>query len=152
LSSIVVIAALALVGAACESPGVSDEELGLSKTSVFATPDPVLAASTAIEPGENETLEAYFEDAPPMIPHAIEDFLPLKVGENMCLECHELPDQMGQVAEAGEPTPLPASHYTDLRRDPETVTGGVIGARFVCTQCHAPQTDAAPLVANTYTR
>ena len=68
----------------------------------------------------------------------------------MCLECHDLPDQIGQEPAPGEPSPMPASHYTDLRRSPDEVTQEVIGARYVCTQCHAPQTNAQPLVANTY--
>ena len=47
---------------------------------------------------------------------------------------------------------MPASHYTNLRTDPGTVTGQVIGARFTCTQCHAPQADNDPPVANTYSQ
>ena len=152
LLSIIVVAALALIGVACEAPGVSDEELGLSKTSVFATPDPIVAVSTANEPGENQTLEAYFEGAPPLVPHVVEDFLPITIGGNICLDCHDLPDEIGQETEPGDPTPIPASHYTDLRRDPETVTAKLIGSRFVCGQCHAPQTDTTPLVVNNYTQ
>lgn len=129
---------------------VTDDELGLSKASVFSTPDPIVAGSTAKEPGENEPLGAYFSESPSLISHDISDFVPIKIGENACLECHDLHDQIGEEVAPGDPTPMPASHYTDLRRDPDEVTTKVIGARFVCTQCHAPQSDAAPLVANTY--
>jgi len=52
----------------------------------------------------------------------------------------------------GEPTPLPASHYTDLRNAPGKVGDTVTGARWVCTSCHVPQTDAKPLVGNRFTR
>jgi len=140
-----------LLAMACAAEkGVEDSQLGLSKDSVFSTPEPIVAVNEANEPGENETQAAYFSGSPPVVPHRVEEFLPIRVGENMCLECHDLPDQIGQEPEPGEPSPMPASHYTDLRRDPDEVTGTVIGARYVCTQCHAPQTNAQPLVANTY--
>ena len=141
---------LAAVGCADEVEETEDSQLGLEKTSVFDTPDPVLAGIRAGEPGENETWDAYFSAAPPMIPHLIEDYIPIRIGENMCMECHDLQDMIGQGLAAGDPTPIPVSHYTDLRNDPGTVTDQVIGARFTCTQCHAQQADAEPLVANTY--
>ncbi len=145
---------LLLAGAGCAKKvkETEDSQLGLSKTSVFDNPDPVLASTTAGEPGENQTVDAYFNEAPPMIPHLIEDFIPIRIGENMCMECHDLPDAIGQEPAEGDPTPIPASHYTDLRNDPGTVTDHVVGARFTCTQCHATQLDAEPLVANTYAR
>lgn len=129
---------------------VDDRELGLSKTSVFSTPDPIVATMEAKEPGESEPLEPYFSGSPPVIPHQVEDFLPIQLENNLCLDCHDQPDQIGEEREEGEPTPIPASHYTDLRHSPEQVTQELIGARFVCTQCHAPQTGAEPLVVNTY--
>ncbi|MGF1643901.1 MAG: nitrate reductase cytochrome c-type subunit, partial [Thiotrichales bacterium] len=56
------------------------------------------------------------------------------------------PDKVGQKA-AGEPTPLPASHY-----EPEKVNNELAldGRRFVCTQCHVPQAEVDPLVQNTF--
>jgi len=150
LMSIVAAATLILVSVACEKKAVEDEKLGLSKTSVFATPDPIVAGTTAKAPGENETWEPYFSGSPPLISHDVTDSLPIRIGENLCLDCHGLPDEIGQEVEPGDPTPIPASHYTDLRRTPDKVTKNLIGARFTCTQCHAPQADAEPLVANTY--
>ena len=140
----------AIVALAYAGVAVDDSTLGLSKTSVFSTPDPIVPKSEAKEPGENTTGDAYFPGSPPVIPHQIEDFLPIGLESNLCVDCHDLPDQIGREPEEGEPTPMPASHYTDLRRSPEKVGKNLIGARFVCTQCHAPQTDAEPLVINTY--
>jgi len=146
------IAAVALLASGCavEDAALADEELGLSKTSVFSTPDPIVAENTAGAPGENELLGAYFDGSPPTISHDIEDFLPITIGENLCIECHDLPEMIGEELDAGDPTPMPASHYTDLRRSPNEVTDKVIGARFTCTLCHATQADVQPLVANTY--
>jgi cytochrome c-type protein NapB len=146
--------ALVLLAQACAGGGsdeaVTGDELGLSKASVFSTPDPIVAGSTAEEPGENQPLGAYFSESPPLISHDISDFVPIRIGENFCLQCHDLHDQIGEEVAQGDPTPMPASHYTDLRRNPDEVTTKVIGARFVCTQCHATQSDTTPLVANTY--
>jgi cytochrome c-type protein NapB len=139
-----------LVGIAWAEKAVEDARLGLEKTSVFSTPAPIVAKAAGEAPGENESLGAYFSEAPPLVPHVVEDFLPIRAGENLCVDCHMLPDEIGKQAEAGEPTPIPASHYTDLRKDPGKMTGKLIGARFNCTQCHVAQSDAKPLVGNTY--
>ena len=80
-----------------------------------------------------------------MIPHTVVDFVPITADFNMCIECHALDD-----AGEGDPTPIPESHYMDLRNDPGTVTNEVVGARYRCVACHAPQTDAAPLVKNSF--
>jgi len=94
---------------------VADSELGLEKSSVFDTPDPEPANFTAVEPGENPLRGAYFDESPPMISHSIEDMLPIRFGENMCMDCHDMPDMIGDELEPGDPTPIPVSHYTDLR-------------------------------------
>lgn len=153
LRKLPIVAMVTLVLVGCAAPtdeSVDDAQLGLSKTSVFSTPDPIVATSTAGEPGENVTSDAYFSESPPLIPHQVEEYLPIRIGENLCLDCHDLPDQIGEPVAGGDPTPAPASHYTDLRRSPGEVTDTIIGARFSCMQCHAPQADAEPLVANTY--
>lgn len=141
---------LGLVGIAIAQSANDDKDLGLDKHSVFDTPDPIVAVDTAAEPGESQLLGKYFSEAPPLIPHQIKEFLPITIENNQCAECHDQPDMIGKKIDEGDPTPAPASHYTDLRRDPGKVTGKLIGARYVCTQCHAPQEDAKPLVENTY--
>jgi nitrate reductase cytochrome c-type subunit len=69
---------------------------------------------------------------------------------DVVLDCHDDLAMLGQEIAEDEPTPMPESHYTDLRRTPKVVGTAPIGARYVCTQCHAAQTDAVPLVDNTY--
>ncbi len=143
-------AALLLSGVALadgEKP-VKDQDLGLAKNSVFDTPDPIVAPPAGLEPGENATVEPYAEGIPPTIPHEVNDYLPIRVDENACIECHVDPDLVGQSVEEGEPTPAPASHFTDLRRAPGTLTRELIGARYDCSQCHVPQAETAPLVEN----
>jgi cytochrome c-type protein NapB len=142
---IAIVSLLILNCATSPDPAVEDSSLGLSKTSVFDTPDPIIFTSSALDPGENELLGAYFEEAPPLIPHVIEDFLPIKIGENLCLECH------GAEIEDVE-HPIPASHYKNQFSDTTEAGQTLDGARFVCTICHVPQSDSQPLVANTYSR
>jgi cytochrome c-type protein NapB len=73
-------------------------------------------------------------------------FLPISIEENACLACHEL----GPAGAPDDPTPVPASHATDLRMAPDKVTDSVVGARWRCVACHVPQADAPPLVGSTF--
>ena len=138
----------ALALAATADP-VETTELGLSKTSVFDTPTPVPFSYAAPQPSQSEPLpRAYggFEGAPPRIPHAIDAFMPITAKSNSCASCHDRPHLIGKT-QKGAPTPMPQSHYGGFKGE-----GGkkdLSGARYVCTQCHVPQSGAAPLVANT---
>ena len=76
--------------------------------------------------------------------------VPITIDENQCADCHVDAELVGTTVEEGEATPAPASHFTDLRRAADKVTAELIGARFLCTQCHATQADAKPLVENTF--
>jgi len=144
---LVLAAAFALLAALAAAEEIADDALGLSG-SVFDTPDPLVPAASAGEPGENSKLGSYFEGAPPMISHGIEDLLPITFEDNLCLDCHDLRDEIG----ADEATPMPVSHYTDLRKPGSAAAAKPVGARYTCTQCHAAQTDAKPLVASDYRR
>ena len=46
-------------------------------------------------------------------------------------------------------TPIPASHYVDLRRGGQKGER-LAGARHVCISCHVPRTDARPLVGSRF--
>lgn len=56
------------------------------------------------------------------------------------------------AGEKGEPTPIPPSHYVDLRHAPEKKGAKRVGARCVCIACHVATTDAGPRVGNTARR
>ena len=99
-------------------------------------------------PGEKAVLPRAFPDAPPMVPHGIQAFLPITRAENACLSCHG----EAKVKRPGEPTPIPASHHVDYRNAPGKIGEKVSGARWVCTACHVQQTDARQLVGNRFVR
>lgn len=154
-------------------PVVAETSLGLRKTNLYAEDD-TLAAKTeyrATAPGTSQNLKRAFQDAPPMIPHSVDGMLPIKIESNQCLSCHT-PDTAKLVGA----TSVPKSHFTNFRPstyiiDGEVVKSGIVvnntssedlthvsiikqgtlvGARFNCTQCHAPQSQGNLAVENNF--
>lgn len=125
---------------------VKDRDLGLSKTSVFEVPAPPAWKAEGSAPGEKTPPPRIGPQIPPVVPHGVADVLPITREQNGCVDCHAIPGPK----KAGEPTPLPASHFVDLRRTPDRVGDMLAGARWVCTACHVARTDAPPLVGNAY--
>ena len=128
---------------------VKDSSLGLSKTSVNDSPVSEEFSYSKNFPGTSKLLPRAYIDAPPQIPHNIESFLPVSTKNNACKMCHDNPAMQGKKVK-GQATAMPASHYTDLRHAPGKVTTELIGARYVCTQCHVPQANVKPMVTNTF--
>jgi cytochrome c-type protein NapB len=140
--------ALAALFAAGDPPrkpaagAVSDSALSLYPGSVFVAPTPPGYAANTVEPGEAERLPRAYPGAPPRIPHGIADFVPITRAANACMDCH------APGAGDDETPEIPASHRTDLRHAPGRVGDALVGARYNCTTCHVPLTDARPLVEN----
>jgi cytochrome c-type protein NapB len=82
-----------------------------------------------------------FAMQPPTIPHKIEGYQ-LDRNANRCITCHA----RTRIEETSA-IPIPATHYMD--RD-GTIRGDISPRRYFCTQCHVPQDEVAPPVANTY--
>ena len=122
-----------------------DEELGLSKTSVFETPSPDPLIENPSEPGDRPVIGRINPEGPATIPHGLRDLLPITFVENQCMDCHEVDEK-----EEGEPTPIPPSHFTDFRNDPATVGETVVGARYNCISCHVSLSESEPLVKNLF--
>jgi cytochrome c-type protein NapB len=124
--------------------------------------------------GSGHKIQRAFQDAPPMIPHDVTGLIPIKIGDNQCLNCH-----MPEMASAMGATPIPKSHFTDFRpvttiakdgaiqKDghsikntsseklknvsiKETKGGKLYGGRYNCTQCHAPQDTGVLAVPNNF--
>ena len=125
--------------------GIPDSSLGLSKESVFDTPTPPAFNYNEPQVGTiNTRSPRSYPTAPPMIPHAIDGMLPITRDSNMCKDCHVMPDMIGQKIEPGMPVPAPASHYVNVKK------GEFYMGRWNCVQCHRPQADVKPLVANVF--
>jgi cytochrome c-type protein NapB len=147
------------------TPSISEESLGLRKTDINKESDTISSKThySSDAPGTSTKIKRAFQDAPPMIPHDTEGMLPITINDNQCVSCH-----MPEVAADMGATPIPQSHFTDFRPHP-TYDGKVFnqpadtmknetsikkldslaGARFNCSQCHAPQSDGQ-LVENNF--
>lgn len=124
------------------APPIKDDTLGLSKASVFTAPAPPAYRDEASAPGEKPRPRRANREAPPVIPHGVADFLPITRAANACVDCHGIRGPKRK----GEPTPIPDSHYRDLRRDPDRKGEQIAGTRYICVSCHVPRTDAPPLL------
>jgi len=127
------------------APSTPDTGLGLVTGSVFDVPTPPAVKANESGPGEQPVLPRPYALAPPRVPHAVADFLPITRTQNACVDCHAVTER-----KKGEPTPLPPSHYTDYRHAPDRVGRQPAGARHVCVSCHVPKTDAPDLVENRF--
>jgi nitrate reductase cytochrome c-type subunit len=135
--------AVVLAAPAVAEDEIADRDLGLSRTSVFDTPEPAAYGYDGSAPA----IPAMSALDVPVIPHEIRQLEKITVERNRCLNCHLDPELIGKTVPEGEPTPIPASHYLG---DPATSESPqVAGARWVCTQCHVAQSDTDPLVRNT---
>lgn len=92
-------------------------------------------------PGEQEKIARTFEQQPPLIPHKAET-MKINFKTNQCLECHDRPFYKEEKAPK-----IGDSHYKD--RDGKEMNK-VSMARYNCNQCHVPQVNAPPLIANTF--
>jgi len=78
---------------------------------------------------------------PPLIPHQIEDYK-ITIKFNKCLSCHSWVNYKEKGA-----TKISQTHFES--RD-GAILANVSARRYFCTQCHVPQVNAPPLVANTF--
>lgn len=131
-----------------QSEGVRDNDIGLRKVDLQDEKNVKLLDYEYISSaaGESERIERSFENAPPMISHSVEGMLPITntEGGNQCLTCHD-PKSAADVGAVA----VPSSHTYDLRLNKSL--GEVANARFNCVLCHTPQTNALPLITNTFT-
>ena len=82
-----------------------------------------------------------YPEQPPVIPHAIDGYQ-LTLKTNRCLDCHRR-----QYTEGSGAPMISVTHFMD--RDGQ-VLADVTPRRYFCNACHVPQTDAQPLVPNTF--
>lgn len=174
LSAVLVSAMIAVtLSAANEAPKklIDADSIGLRKASVEGedTITPEKTNYSKNPAGSGKKIKRAYQDAPPMIPHDTEGMLPITINDNQCIMCH-MPDaakEMGMGA-----TPVPVSHLTNFRpyhklegegenEEFKKITDDMnndtkiekkdtlVGARFNCSACHAPQSDGK-LVDNNF--
>ena len=136
----------AIAPAAPPAPGLSDQDLGLSRGSLFEVTEPRPFKFVNESPGGNDRLPRAWGASPPRIPHDIAGYLPITLQRNQCLKCHDVE----KMKEPEDPTPIPPSHHVDWRNAPGVVRKEIAGARWVCTSCHVPQAQVPPPVENRF--
>ncbi|MRI59032.1 MAG: nitrate reductase [Epsilonproteobacteria bacterium] len=141
---------------------VDESQLGYGDR---GTPPPVEYSKAA--PGTSKKFARSYENAPPLIPHSIEGLVPITLNNNACLGCH-----MPNVAKSMGATPMPPTHFKDFFFDTKkklikqnlyedkvaykarltlmAKKEDIAPQRYNCVQCHVPQANAKPLVANTF--
>ncbi len=131
---------------------INENDLGLRKGDIFTEDEVsgVEAKYSSAAPGTSSRLDRSFTNAPPMIPHEIQDMLPITIKNNQCISCHSRESAKEMKASMPNLTPIPDTHYMDLRSKDQKDLGHLAGARFNCVQCHAPQADVKPLVENNF--
>lgn len=145
LGAAITAAILSLSASAVQDQAIPDDDLGLSKTSVYDVPNPSVFEYGSADPGTvGGRVERSYHTAPPMVPHSIKDMVPIRQDFNLCKDCHAVPDMIGVKLTPGIPVPVPASHYVNVKK------GDLHMGRWNCTQCHAPQADVKNLVVNTF--
>lgn len=80
-----------------------------------------------------------FNEQPPLVPHAIENFDEITTADNQCLECHGPANYVKKNSPKLGDSHLAAAGAAQVRMD-----------RYQCNTCHVPQVDAKPLVENRF--
>ncbi|MCL2020643.1 MAG: nitrate reductase cytochrome c-type subunit [Betaproteobacteria bacterium] len=92
---------------------------------------------------DTDPLDRNFTDQPPMVSHEIDKY-PVTLKANKCMDCHSWENYKKERA-----TKISKTHFEAADG---TVLSHVSSRRYFCVQCHVPQVDAKPLVANTFQR
>ncbi len=82
-----------------------------------------------------------YQQQPPLVPHAVDNFDEITVTDNQCLECHSPATAPAKNAPRVGDSHLVKVAGNDVRMD-----------RYQCNSCHVPQVDAPPLVNNTFAK
>ncbi len=135
--------AIALVAVAWIALGVGPafaQDLTATLRGAAIAPQPAAPAMPRIENKDLKRARNYPEQ-PPTIPHKIRGYQ-VDLNTNRCLTCHSR-----RAVEQSQAPMVSVTHFMD--RDGQ-VRGAVSPRRYFCLQCHVPQTDAQPLVGNTF--
>jgi cytochrome c-type protein NapB len=90
---------------------------------------------------DKESIPRNFDKQPPLIPHSIKGYN-ITQNFNKCMDCHSR-----ERADETDSPKVATSHYLDREGKKQR---NISPRRYFCMQCHVPQFDAKPLVANTY--
>ncbi|MEN8178364.1 MAG: nitrate reductase cytochrome c-type subunit [Pseudomonadota bacterium] len=87
-------------------------------------------------------IERSFKEQPPMVPHTVDKY-EINLKNNGCMKCHS-----EETYEKEKAPKVGDSHYIDRNGK---VLDTLSSRRYFCSQCHATQFGAEPLVQNNFT-
>lgn len=90
---------------------------------------------------DSAPIERDYVQQPPLIPHKVEGYN-VSMKYNKCMDCHA----WTRYKETGA-TKVSLTHFKT--RDGQELSN-ISPRRYFCQQCHVPQVDAKPLVANKF--
>jgi len=90
---------------------------------------------------DGDPIERNYVQQPPLIPHSIKGYR-VNLKSNKCMSCHSWKNYKAAGA-----TKISQTHFED--RDGNALAE-VSSRRYFCQQCHVPQANAKPLVANNF--
>ncbi|CNH03679.1 nitrate reductase cytochrome c-type subunit [Yersinia pekkanenii] len=132
-----VISLLALLVLAGVASAASNVDMDLSQS-----PEASATAEGKVKmPKQQQRMALNYVNQPPLIPHSVDGYQ-ISKNTNRCLQCHGVEHYRTTGAPRVSPT-----HFID--RDGK-VSSDVSPRRYFCLQCHVPQTDAAPIVGNSF--
>ena len=109
---------------------------GASGLDEIGSPDPIpRVVNTDIRQVRN------YPEQPPVIPHKIDGYQ-IDLNYNQCMTCHSR-----TAIEVSQAPMISITHF--MNRDGQFLATAS-PRRYFCTQCHVSQTEARPLVENTF--
>jgi cytochrome c-type protein NapB len=93
-------------------------------------------------PGTQKPIARTYEQQPPLIPHATDNFDEITLEANQCMECHSAEKYVEKKA-----TKVGDSHFVMANGK---ASSKLSMERYACVNCHVPQVDAKPLVDNSF--
>lgn len=138
------LATLAIAAVGCASVVPLKPMRGTDVAAADKAPDIKAFSNKTPGVGEARLIARTIQGQPPMVPHAIEKYVPLTVDENACLDCHITDELRGQKVPKMGP-----SHFSKVARRSDG-SPEVSMDRFQCDTCHVVQADAKPLVDNRF--
>ena len=144
--------------AAAPASTASDVVVFFRTASIESVGDQGMPEYPKTDPGDATRLARDVPDAPPQIPHSIEDMYPITLSSNDCLDCH-LPENAtgaGDVSipkshfklpvmgkgPAGDPMVWVVKSYRDTQE--------LAGTRYNCNMCHTPQATNVSMPLNRF--
>lgn len=134
------LAGLALLFAAVAAGPAQAQSVQTLRGDVALTADKAPGEVAKVKTDQKK-YERTFVHQPPLIPHTVEKYQ-VNLKENRCLKCHDKATYKDEDA--------PMAGKTHYLGDDGKEANKISKKRYFCSQCHSVQTDAKPLVENTF--